>query len=206
VNEVAAKEIPMSLQRFAVDSLPATPWKNGGGVTREIVCWPLGAGLDTFDWRISIASIAAAGPFSAFPGIARTIMLLDGAGVRLHSLGGVIDHRLATPLEPFSFSGDVALDCDLLGGASTDFNVMVRHERLHSELRVLRSAGVCGTSPHGLLLAQDGAWTVCMHGHEEPLILAPGDGVWWAGEPQGARLTPNSPDAALIEVRFEPAR
>lgn len=200
-----AEGASVTLQRFSIDSLAATPWKNGGGVTRELVCWPAGAGLDTFDWRISIASIAGSGPFSAFPGIARTIMLLDGDGVRLRAAGG-IDHRLDTPLVPFSFSGDVPLDCDLLGGPSNDFNVMARRDRLSSALRVLRSAGVCGTSLHGLLLAQAGAWTVCMHGNDEPLQLAAGDGVWWAGVPQGARLTPESDDAALIEVRFDTIR
>lgn len=196
----------MTLQRFTVDGLVAMPWKNGGGVTREVVCWPQRAGLDTFDWRVSIASIAASGPFSAFPGIARTIMLLDGAGVHLHAADGSINHRLDTSLEPFSFAGDVALDCDLLGGASNDFNVMTRGDRLSSELRVLRSAGVHGTSLHGLLLVHAGVWTVCLHGDEEPMQLAAGEGVWWADVPQGARLTPESPDAVLIDVGFDTVR
>ncbi len=37
------------------------PWKNGGGVTTEIcVSPPSGA----FDWRVSIATVNADGPFS----------------------------------------------------------------------------------------------------------------------------------------------
>jgi len=55
----------MSLNRFDVHDLPAMTWKNGGGVTREIICQPLGAGMDDFDWRVSIAHIASDGPFSA---------------------------------------------------------------------------------------------------------------------------------------------
>jgi environmental stress-induced protein Ves len=41
------------------------PWKNGGGVTRELLAWPGGG-----DWqvRISVAEIEADGPFSSFPG------------------------------------------------------------------------------------------------------------------------------------------
>ncbi|MEO8119861.1 MAG: HutD family protein, partial [Rhodoferax sp.] len=87
------------------------PWKNGGGSTREIVCQPPGADMDNFDWRVSIATIAANGPFSVFVGVDRVIMLLDGAGVRLHAAD--IDHKLDTPGAPFAFAGDVALDCEL---------------------------------------------------------------------------------------------
>ncbi|MGO2464335.1 MAG: HutD family protein, partial [Serratia proteamaculans] len=44
----------MSLTRFDFASLPVTPWRNGGGETREIASWPLGA--QDFDWRASIAT------------------------------------------------------------------------------------------------------------------------------------------------------
>jgi environmental stress-induced protein Ves len=43
--------------------LVAAPWKNGGGVTREVAAFPAGAGLDAFVWRVSIADVAQAGPF-----------------------------------------------------------------------------------------------------------------------------------------------
>ena len=52
----------------AADRVPAA-WKNGGGVTREVASWPEQAGLDGFDWRISLAEVAAGGPFSVFPGV-----------------------------------------------------------------------------------------------------------------------------------------
>ena len=53
-----------------------TPWKNGGGSTTEIAVEPSGASLDTFAWRISVARVAADGPFSEFPGIDRTLAVL----------------------------------------------------------------------------------------------------------------------------------
>jgi len=37
----------------------AIPWKNGGGVTRDVIVSPAGATLENFDWRISIAEIAS---------------------------------------------------------------------------------------------------------------------------------------------------
>jgi environmental stress-induced protein Ves len=58
------------------------PWKNGGGQTTEIAV-SAGASLADFDWRVSIAEINADGPFSAFAGVDRTLVLLSGAGVRL---------------------------------------------------------------------------------------------------------------------------
>lgn len=75
----------------------ATVWKNGGGVTREIAVWPEGAGMDDFGWRVSLAEVAADGPFSAFPGIGRTLTLAEGAGMDL-TVGGVrrlVDERFA---------------------------------------------------------------------------------------------------------------
>lgn len=102
------------------------PWKNGGGTTREIAAWPPAAGLDAFDWRLSIADVAADGPFSAFPGIDRQIVLLDGDGVRLRARDGSFDHRLAAVGEPFAFAGEATVDATLLGGPTRDFNVMTR--------------------------------------------------------------------------------
>ncbi|MFT3717514.1 HutD family protein [Pseudorhodoferax sp.] len=191
----------MSVHRFDVAALPATPWKNGGGSTREIACWPPGAGFDAFDWRVSIARIAASGPFSVFAGVDRVITLLDGDGVRLHGEG--VDHRLATPLVPFAFSGDTAIDCTLLGGASSDFNVMTRRGRLRAELQVLRGAGVLPAAPHGLLLAWRGGWRA----NGRP--LAQGQGLWWAGiDPEAApawRLDTADAGAALLAVQWHAA-
>ncbi len=187
----------MAIHRFDIALLSATPWKNGGGVTREIVCSPPGAGMDGFDWRVSIATIDKAGPFSAFTGVDRVIMLLDGAGVRLRSRDGRIDHRLDVPYVPFAFGGDVALDCDLLGGTSTDFNVMTRRGRLQADVRVPRDSGDIAPAASGLLLALRGRWQF------NDMECAPGTGIWWDGETQGWHAASRDTDAALVAVRLE---
>ena len=101
-----------SLKRFARDQLPVTPWKNGGGSTRELACWPpsagAGADMDNFGWRVSVATIAVPGPFSAFPGVDRQIMLLQGDGVHLRGQGW--QHTLGERWQPFTFSGDEPVD------------------------------------------------------------------------------------------------
>ena len=175
---------------FNTATLPATPWKNGGGSTIEIVCQPPGADMDNFDWRASIATISQAGPFSTFPGVDRTILLLDGAGVHLR--GGGIDHRLDTPGVPFAFSGDVALGCELLGGASTDFNVMARRGRVRAEVRMLTATETI-SAPGGLLLALRGRWQL------GDLSCAPGHGLWWDA-PVPWHATPQTASASLVAV------
>jgi environmental stress-induced protein Ves len=193
----------MSLQGFDTADLPVTPWRNGGGSTREIACWPPGAGLADFEWRLSIASIAADGPFSVFPNIDRTIMLLAGDGVRLHSADGAIDHRLDTPHRPFAFSGDVPLDCTLLGGASSDFNAMVRRGRWHAKAQVLESAAPLAAATHGMLLVLRGRWQL---DSLSAIDCAEGEGLWWAEVPHAWHATPEGTGARLLAVRFDPCR
>ena len=190
----------MRIHRFDTASLAAAPWKNGGGKTREIAAWPEGAGMDGFDWRVSIATIDQAGPFSAFAGVDRVIMLLDGSGVRLRSGDGRIDHRLDRPLAPFAFAGDMALDCELLGGRSTDFNVMTRRGRVRAELRVLTGDSQVGPAEAGLLLALRGRWQ--LRGGDTTTLEA-GAGLWWAQGPAGWHATPLDAEAVLVAVRFE---
>ncbi|MFI9002068.1 HutD family protein [Streptomyces sp. NPDC053541] len=114
----------------------ATPWRNGGGVTREIAAGPADAGLDDFVWRVSLADVAAGGPFSAFPGVDRVITVVDGPGMQLTVDGAphLVDARFA----PFRFPGDAVTDCRLLGGPLVDFNVMTRRTAATAEVRMVR--------------------------------------------------------------------
>jgi hypothetical protein len=101
------------------------PWKNGGGETREIAVWPEGAGLDAFGWRISAATVASNGPFSVFPGIDRTLAILDGAGMDLAVDGGEWQ-RLVKTSPPLRFSCDLPAAARLVAGPVLDLNVMTR--------------------------------------------------------------------------------
>ncbi len=105
----------------------ATPWLNGGGVTREVAGAPAGSGLADFDWRVSLADVARGGPFSVFPGVDRVITLVDGAGMALTVSG--TEQLVARPYRPFAFPGDAETGCRLLGGPVVDFNVMTRRGR-----------------------------------------------------------------------------
>jgi len=190
----------MPLTRFHRSALPAQPWKNGGGVTREVLCLPEGSGFERFGWRVSIAHIARSGPFSAFPGVDRVITLLEGGGVRLRSADGAIDHRVATPLAPFAFPGEAQVYGELLGADCDDFNVMTRREACSAQVQVLRAAAVLPACAQGLLLAVRGGWSVQ---GEEALRLDADEGLWWHGSARSWRIVPAGPDSALLAVSIE---
>jgi hypothetical protein len=111
----------MSWQFVALDEVPASPWRNGGGVTRELLAWPA---VGPWRLRISVADIEADGPFSAFPAIERWFAVLEGQGVELRVNGS--RQRLGRGSEPFRFDGGAAVDCALLAGSTRDFNLMAR--------------------------------------------------------------------------------
>ncbi|WP_114969562.1 HutD family protein [Rhodoferax ferrireducens] len=191
----------MAIHSFDIAALPTMPWKNGGGSTREIVCHPPGADMDSFDWRVSVATIAAKGPFSVFAGVDRVIVLLDGAGVRLQAAD--IDHRLDTPGAPFAFAGDVALDCELLDGTSTDLSVMTRRSQLRAEVKVLTGSSQIASAQSGLVLAVRGAWHLQSGAHD--FRCATGTGMWWDAA-AGWQATPLAPDALLVVLRLHDMR
>ncbi|AWC24585.1 Various environmental stresses-induced protein [Aminobacter sp. MSH1] len=111
------------------------PWKNGGGVTTEIMAWPPAAGLDDFDWRISMAQVASGGPFSVFAGIDRTLTVL--AGSMELAAGDAAPVALSPRSEPYIFPGDVSTEAKFIDGPVLDFNVMTRRGRIsHSVQRL----------------------------------------------------------------------
>lgn len=112
----------------------AQPWKNGGGITREVAAFPPQAGMDSFDWRVSIADVASDGPFSLFPDIDRTLTILSGNGIALEMDG---EKDLLLPGRPFAFPGDKPAAASLLNGPVTDLNVMSRRGKIAHSVTIL---------------------------------------------------------------------
>lgn len=140
------------------------PWKNGAGRTTEIAVYPAGATLDAFLWRVSIADVERDGPFSRFPGIDRTIVLLEGGGMRLRS--GRTDTRLTTPYAPKDLSGDDAIECKLVAGPCRDFNAMWRRGHARGSIAVVRDGGIeFSPSFHRLAFAAVGPHECGLPGH-----------------------------------------
>jgi environmental stress-induced protein Ves len=144
------------------------PWKNGGGVTTEIAVFPEGAGLDALEWRISMATVAGDGPFSLFPGIDRTLAVLEGEGIML-SVDGWPDATLTRTSPLFAFPADRTALARLLSGPVTDFNVMTRRGQWRH--RVERVAGAASAAFPG------GALTVVFCATGSALVSADGTTV-----------------------------
>ena len=114
-------------------------WKNGLGETVEIARSPAGTGLYDFDWRVSFAAVAADGPFSQFPGVDRTIMVFEGKGMVL-SLGTVtVAVQPLLPFAPFTFSGEMPVNGQLLDGPVRDLNLMCKRSAYFGTMRAAGS-------------------------------------------------------------------
>ncbi len=141
---------PSALHTVALANCRVEPWRNGGGSTQTLLCWPSAA-----DWqlRMSVARIDQDGPFSAFPGLMRWFAVIQGGGVRLRAeqtwgpdrdtpaVTGVKTTPGATGAHaeffgpgltvrvgdaPLAFDGAWAPDCSCLNGPTQDLNFMVQ--------------------------------------------------------------------------------
>jgi environmental stress-induced protein Ves len=92
------------------------PWANGGGTTRELRVADDGA------WRISLAEIEQDGPFSAFPGRARLLTVVEGVVLALEVDG--VEHVIE-PRRPFAFAGDAVVTGSVPEGPVTALNLIV---------------------------------------------------------------------------------
>jgi environmental stress-induced protein Ves len=127
------------------------PWKNGLGVTEEVIAFPPGTDISTFGWRLSIAHVGADGPFSVFAGIDRTIALLDGDGLLLDLPNGRT-MELSPKGEPFAFSGDVEISSRNKGGPTIDLNIMTRRGKFEHRMRRIGPGAIEIMHPETILV------------------------------------------------------
>jgi hypothetical protein len=175
---------------------PSRPWKNGLGRTRELAVQPSGASGDDFLWRVSIAEVDRAAPFSCFPGVDRQIVLLDGAGFTM-TLDDNRTHVLTAPFTPFGFPGEAKVDVALAGGATRDFNLMVRRAHVHGEVRVWRGPATCMTDLATMLL-------FCARGEVDTVEGRLGAGAAWRPSVPGRSRVTLHEGAIALAVRVEP--
>ena len=113
----------MTLNVVRLDDVAPQPWRNGGGVTRELLTWP-----NADDWivRLSVADIEKDGPFSVFPDVQRWIVALSGMGMEL---GEPFNFRIEPGMLPYRFRGEYAPMCTLMDGPTSDLNLMLKERR-----------------------------------------------------------------------------
>ena len=113
----------MSLRLIPANDYRRERWRNGLGWTREIH-----AQGNPWDWRLSIAEVDSDCAFSAFPGCDRVLVLLSGNGMELCFDDGTVE-AVEPPHAKVAFAGEHGVQCRLLDGSTTDFNVIVRRDR-----------------------------------------------------------------------------
>jgi hypothetical protein len=178
------------------------PWKNGGGRTTEIASRPSGAGLDTFLWRASVAEVREDGLFSAFPGVERTLVLLDGAGMRLAGDGIAID--IVTRYEPYSFAGESSLACALVAGPVRDFNLMLRRGAARGSVTIARDETyVLPPARYQLCYVVSGACECLVAGHP-PIAVGQDCGLLVdVADMRALHVNPRTADAVAIVVAID---
>ena len=167
------------LRQVHLAAVAPEPWRNGGGTTRVLLTWPVAPGTAApWQLRISVAEIAADGPFSPFPGVERWFAVVAGAGVRLGLPGGVTTLRAGD--DPLRFEGEAAPGCTLLAGPTQDLNLMLRRDAGRAGMAAARPGS---TLPAGLLwrglYAADAA-TIDPGGGAAGTQHLPAGTLWWS--------------------------
>jgi uncharacterized protein len=131
------------MKQLTFSTCPATPWKNGGGLTFQRFILPHGAGLDDFQLRLSMASVTSDGPFSLYPGVDRQLLILEGAGLVLRGedLG---ERQLTAQTQTLHFPGEWQIASNLLDGRVLDFNLMVRRGGYRAQMQSCHLTGDSG--------------------------------------------------------------
>jgi environmental stress-induced protein Ves len=161
--------LKLSPQLLRAGLRTAVPWKNGGGLTREVVAVPDGAALGEFDWRVSTAEVRTTGPFSIFPGVQRTLCVLEG--MLALEVEGARAVRLGAASAPYVFSGDVPAHASPGAEGVVDLNVMTRRARFAARVEAVRftNAATRTTSPGTTLIFALTALSITTPDAEYPL-------------------------------------
>lgn len=198
----------IDLQVIRAKDLTPILWKNGGGTTREIALQPPGATFDTFLWRVSMADVGQAGPFSTFDGIDRIIVITQDATMMLTSPSPGLEHALL-PGEPFRFPGEMPIHARLPDGPTRDFNLMWRRDSAQGQMTVRRGAECQELNAGSAVLhCAKGSYRVNLpYDPSANYLLQQGDTLRLT-LPASATLSldimPLDPDAVLLDCRIAP--
>ena len=113
------------------------PWANGGGETTELHA-DVEEGSGRMLWRISMADVLSAGPFSHFDGYDRVLVLLEGHGISLsYEDGGT--SQLSRRYDFAKFPGDIDTFATVSDGPIRDFNVIANRSSFKPDVSIVQS-------------------------------------------------------------------
>ncbi|MFD2738918.1 HutD family protein [Sulfitobacter aestuarii] len=162
-----------------MSELVEIPWKNGGGITRNIAADMQG---DRVSWRLSMADVSVEGPFSEFAGLTRVLTVIEGTGMVLETPEGALAADYA---QPVTFDGATPVNARLTAGPLRDFNLMYDTQGWQGEVTVLHGPGERESAGADLLVLHCIAGQVGLPGGE---TLGKGDTAILEDAPTQARL------------------
>ncbi|WP_051242659.1 HutD/Ves family protein [Azohydromonas australica] len=190
MNAVA---LPCGVQRFALDDIPAEPWRNGGGLTRTIATASQGGQVI---WRVSAADITRAGPFSRFPGMNRSAVLIEGE--RLELTGGRRQIAFSGVGHTAHFDGDESLFASRPEQQVRLWNVMTRRGQAMTSVAEHRNSAVdLKSGCTAFVLVLKGQYLLEDAGGDAG-TLAAGEGLDLRQPGAAVTLKPASGDCSLI--------
>jgi environmental stress-induced protein Ves len=119
--------------------LAMTKWRNGAGRKSDIATGP--------GWLVGFAFLDQDAPFSEYPGVDRTITLVEGPGFVLDFAAAAPALVVSAPFEPRPFDGEMPTQCRIAGGACVVLNAVTeRAAWTHSVAIGALPAGEVGPS------------------------------------------------------------
>lgn len=109
------------------------PWRNTGGVLQLIHLVDSSVEDAPFDWRASLARVEGDAPFSNYPGVDRSMVLLGGAAMVTHKR---ISIGMTRHSQPLVFAGEDSVDMSVPHAPVTVFNFMSRRGLPHRVSRI----------------------------------------------------------------------
>lgn len=209
--------LPAGLRRFTLADLPRERWRNGAGWTRTVASAAHAGDDGPPDWRVSLAEISQGAPFSQFPGMDRTAVLVRGGPVQLRGVASEDDTPrhwpLSTPGDMARFPGEWPMDNTPPDHEALIWNVMSRRGRVHAEVTVCPSAAssVAASADEGIALSDRGHTLVwVLHGRftlltsdgQELVALDADEGLHSQGRHGALRLVPDTAQARLVRTHL----
>ncbi len=124
------------VQLIPASSLLETPWKNGGGSSRQIAIYPEKSSLENsdFNWRLSTAEVKGSGVFSMFQDFERLLTIVKGEELVLEFAD------LRKSLKPgvvVKFHGEEEISVYLPKGPVTDLGLIYDPDQSITKMTVI---------------------------------------------------------------------
>jgi hypothetical protein len=188
-------------------------WDNGGGTTEEIARADDTRGLL---WRLSLATVAAEGPFSLMPGVDRVLTVTAGPGFSLvpadaghggglstggpptpslpHGGGREAPLLTVLPMRTVAFAGERALRAVGVRGPCLAFNVLTGRGRVRAGVDCVRGTFALSAAVAAVHAAEPGG----VEAFGRRWTLAAGDTLIAEGELEGRAV------GAVVTVTLGP--